>query len=76
MPSAEGELPCLDLCIGEGGGTNSGGFCEFGDEECILRELIFAGINFDEFREFLTISRKLVPAKIIGDCAAREIGKN
>ena len=51
MPSAEGELPCLDLCTGEGGGTNSGGFCEFGDEECILRELIFAGINFDEFRE-------------------------
>ena len=37
-----------------------------------LRELIFAGINFHEFREFLTISRKLVPAKIIGDCATRE----
>ena len=41
-----------------------------------LRELIFAGINFHEFREFLTISRKLVPAKIIGDCATREIREN
>ena len=28
-----------------------------------LRELIFAGINFHEFREFLTISRKLISAK-------------
>ena len=41
-----------------------------------LRELIFAGINFHEFREFLTISRKLVPEKIIGDGATREIGEN
>ena len=38
-----------------------------------LRKLIFAGINFHKFGEFLTISRKLVPAKIIGDCATREI---
>ena len=41
-----------------------------------LRELIFVGINFHEFREFLTILRKLVPAKIIGDCATREIREN
>ena len=38
-----------------------------------LRELIFAGIIFHEYREFLTISRKLVPVKTIGDCATREI---
>ena len=41
-----------------------------------LRELILAGINFHEFRKFLTISRKLVPAKIIGDCVTREIREN
>ena len=40
------------------------------------RESIFAGINFHEFGEFLTISRKLVPAKIIGDCATRKIREN
>ena len=34
------------------------------------------GINFHEFREFLTITRKLVPAKIIGDCATRETREN
>ena len=34
------------------------------------------GINFHEFREFLTISRNLVPAKITGNCATREIRKN
>ena len=41
-----------------------------------LRELIFAVINFHEFLEFLTISQKLVPAKIIGDCATCEIREN
>ena len=34
------------------------------------------GINFHELREFLTILRKLVPAKIIGDCTTREIHEN
>ena len=38
----------------------------------ILRKLLFAGINFHEFRKILTILRKLVPAKINGDCAAPE----
>ena len=38
-----------------------------------LRELVFAGNNFHEFREFLTISPKLVPVKIIGDYVTREI---
>ena len=34
------------------------------------------GINFHDFREFLTISGKLVPVKIIDDCATREIREN
>ena len=34
------------------------------------------GINFHEFRKFSMISRKLVPAKIISDCATREIREN
>ena len=34
------------------------------------------GINFHEFREFLRISRKLVPAKIVVDCATTEIREN
>ena len=41
-----------------------------------LRELIFAGINFHDFREFLAISGKLVPVKIIDDCATHEIREN
>ena len=41
-----------------------------------LRELIFVGINFHEFLNFLTISQKLAPAKIIGDCASLEIREN
>ena len=41
-----------------------------------LRELIFAGINFHDFREFLAILGKLVPVKIIDDCAIREICEN
>ena len=45
--------------------------------ECItLRELIFADINFHKFCEILKVSRKLVAAKIIGDCATREIREN
>ena len=42
-------------------------------ENDTLTELLFVEINFHEFREFLIISRKLVPAKITGDCATREI---
>ena len=41
-----------------------------------LRELILVGINFHEFRKFLAVSRKLVLAKIIGDCATRKIREN
>ena len=41
-----------------------------------LRELIFAGIDFHEFYEFLTILQKLVSAKFIGGCATREIREN
>ena len=41
-----------------------------------LTELIFEVANFHEFCEYLTISRKLVPAKIIGDCATCEIWEN
>ena len=50
--------------------------CIYQDLLHTLRELIFAGINFHEFREFLTISQNLVPAKIISDCATREIHEN
>ena len=41
-----------------------------------LTELIFEVINFHEFCEVLTMSRELVPAKIIGDCATREVLEN
>ena len=46
------------------------------DVRSILRELIFAGINFHEFCECFTISQKLVPAKIIVDSTTREICEN
>ena len=49
------------------------GFCYYA---ATLRELVFAGINFHEFHEFLKTSRKLIPAKIIGDCATRKIREN
>ena len=55
---------------------------ELGAEEICIWRLIgviivyLKGINFHEFWEFLTISRKLVPTKIIGGYATREIREN
>ena len=40
-----------------------------------LRESIFAGIKFREFREFWLILRKLVSAKFINKLRIRGIGK-
>ena len=33
---------------------------------CTLKELIFEGINIRKFREFLTISRQLIPLRYSG----------
>ena len=55
---------------------------QLGAEELFICSLIrvlidyLKGINFHELHEFLTISRKLVPAKVIGDCTTREIHEN
>ena len=55
---------------------------QLGAEEICLCRLIRViidhrnWINFHEFREFSRSSRKLVPAKIIGDYATRKIREN
>ena len=55
---------------------------QLGAEEVYICRLIgviidyLKELNFHELREFLTIFRKLVPAKIIGDSVTRKIHEN
>ena len=50
-------------------------FALFVSESTTLRELIFAGINFCEFHEFLKTSRNLFLAKIMKMCKLAKFAK-